>query len=58
MSLVVYVAEDDLVDHQWEESPLILQDYMPQYRGIPGPGSRSVWVREQGWDRGYRGLLE
>ena len=48
MSLVVYVAEDDLVDHQWEESPLILQDYMPQYRGIPGPGSRSVWVREQG----------
>jgi hypothetical protein len=21
---------------------------MPQYRGIPGPGSRSRWVGEQG----------
>ena len=20
---------------------------MPQYRGMPGPGSRSVWVEEQ-----------
>jgi hypothetical protein len=29
---------------------------MPQYRGIPGPGSRSGWVGEQGeWgnDRGF-----
>jgi hypothetical protein len=28
---------------------------MPQYRGIPGPGSRSRWVGEQGkgWDRGF-----
>ena len=28
---------------------------MPQYRGIPGPGSRSGWVGEQGagGDRGF-----
>jgi hypothetical protein len=26
---------------------------MPQYRRIPGPGSRSVWVGEQGRDRGF-----
>jgi hypothetical protein len=24
---------------------------MPQYRGMPGPGSRSGWVREQGRER-------
>jgi hypothetical protein len=23
---------------------------MPQYRGMPGPGSRSGWVGEQGVD--------
>jgi hypothetical protein len=29
---------------------------MPQYRGIPGPGSASGWVGEQGeggWNRGF-----
>ena len=29
---------------------------MPQYSGMPGPGSRSGWVGEQGeggWDRGF-----
>jgi hypothetical protein len=29
---------------------------MPQYRGVPGPGSRSGWVGEQeegGEDRGF-----
>ena len=24
MALVLYVAEDDLVGHQWEERPLVL----------------------------------
>jgi len=28
---------------------------MPQYRGTPGPRSRSGWVGEQGGE--YRGLL-
>jgi hypothetical protein len=29
---------------------------MPKYRGMPGPGSRSGWVGEQGVRR-LRGLL-
>jgi hypothetical protein len=29
------------------------EDYIPQYRGISGPGSRSGWVGEQGWGRVY-----
>jgi hypothetical protein len=31
---------------------------MPQYRGIPGPGSRNGWVGEQGEGRRDRGFLE
>jgi hypothetical protein len=31
---------------------------MLQYRGMPGPGSRSGWVGEQGEEGGYRGFLE
>jgi hypothetical protein len=31
---------------------------MPQYRGKPGPGSRSGWVREQREQGGDRGFLE
>jgi hypothetical protein len=31
---------------------------MPQYRGMPGPGSRSGWVVEKGEGRGYNGFLE
>jgi hypothetical protein len=27
---------------------------MPQYRGVPGPGSRSGWVGEQGEEGGDR----
>jgi hypothetical protein len=48
MALAAYVAEDGLVSHQWEEWPLGLEGSMPQYRGLPGPGSRSGWVSEQG----------
>jgi hypothetical protein len=31
---------------------------MPKYRGMPGPGSRSWWVGEQGEGDEDRGLLE
>jgi hypothetical protein len=31
---------------------------MPQYRGLPGPGSRSRWVGEQGEGRGDREFSE
>jgi hypothetical protein len=41
MSLAVYVSEDVLVGHQWEESqsPWSCKLYMPKYRGRPGPKS-------------------
>jgi hypothetical protein len=29
----------------------IREDHMPQYRGMPGPVSRSGWVGEQGGER-------
>jgi hypothetical protein len=38
--------------------PWSCEDYMPQYRGMPGPGSWSEWVGEQGEREGYRGFLE
>jgi hypothetical protein len=31
---------------------------MPQYRGVPGPGSRIEWVGEQGEVEGNRGFSE
>jgi hypothetical protein len=31
---------------------------MPQYRGLPGSGSRSGWVAEQGERGEDRGILE
>ena len=46
--LAAYVAEDGLVNHQWEERPLFLQRL---YAPVPGPGSRSGWVEEQSWGR-------
>ena len=38
MALAVYVAEDGLVGHQWEERPWSCEGSRPQYRGMPGPG--------------------
>jgi hypothetical protein len=31
---------------------------MPQYRAMPGPGSRSRWVGKQGEEGGDRGFSE
>jgi hypothetical protein len=31
---------------------------MAQYRGMPGPGSSSVWFGEQGQGEADRGFLE
>jgi hypothetical protein len=57
MALDAYVTEDGLVDRQWEERPLVLEGSMPQYRGMPGPGSQG-WVAEHGEGRGDRRFLE
>jgi hypothetical protein len=48
VALAAYVAEDGLVGHQWEERPWSCEGSMLQYRGMPGPGSGSGWVGEQG----------
>jgi hypothetical protein len=58
MALAVYVAQDSLLSHQWEERPLACEGSIPQYRGMPGPGSGNGWVAEQGEWRGDRGVLE
>ena len=38
VALAMYVADDGLVVHQWEEGPWSCEGSMPQYRGMPGPG--------------------
>ena len=52
MAPAPYVAENGLVGHQWEERSRSCEGSMPQYRGMPEPGSRSGWVgsreREEG----------
>jgi hypothetical protein len=54
MALAAYVGEDALVSHQWEESSFSCEGSMPQYREMPGPGTRSGWVVEQGEGEGDR----
>ena len=34
-----------------DADPWSFEDHMPQYRGMPGPGSGSGWVGEQGRGR-------
>ena len=42
MSLAVYVAEDGLVGHQWEERPLVLQKLYAPVQG-------NAMARKQEW---------
>ena len=50
MSLVAYVAEDDLVGHQWEERPLVLQRLYAPVQGNTR-ARKEEWV---GWGAGGR----
>jgi hypothetical protein len=56
VSLVAYVAEGGLIDHQWEEKPLVLRRLYAPVQGNVGPGSGSGWVGEQGGGR-VQGIL-
>jgi hypothetical protein len=38
--------------------PWSCEDFMPQYRGMPGPGSGSGWVGKQGEGGEDRGFSE
>jgi hypothetical protein len=45
-----------LLDINGRRGPWSCEGSMPQCKGMPGPGSRSGWVGEQGegaWDRGF-----
>jgi hypothetical protein len=48
MAPAAHVAENGLVGHKWEERPWSCEGSMYQCRGMPGLGSRSGWVGEQG----------
>ena len=58
MALAAYVGEDCLVVINGRRGPWSYEGSMPQYRGMPGPGSRSGWVGKQGSGEGNRGFLE
>jgi hypothetical protein len=47
MATAAYVAEDGFVGH-WNRDSWSCEGLMPQYRGMPGQGSGSEWVGEQG----------
>jgi hypothetical protein len=47
MAPAAYVADDELVN-QCEESPWSCEGFLPQCRGMPGPGSRCGCVCECG----------
>jgi hypothetical protein len=57
VALAIFVAEDGLVGHQWEERPLVLEGSMPQYRGMPGPGIGvgGLGIRGRGKEEGKLG---
>ena len=46
MAPAAYVAEDGLVGHKREEDPWSCEGFMPQCRGMSGPGCMSGWVGE------------
>ena len=51
MALAAYVAEDDLVGHQWKEQPLGLRVFsapVPSVKGKPGRDYGSGWLLEGG----------
>jgi hypothetical protein len=54
----VHIAENGLVVINGRRGPWSCEGSVPQYRGMPGPGSGSGWVGEQGEGRGNRGFSE
>ena len=54
MPLAAYVAEDGLVVINGRKDPWSCEGSMPQYTGMPGPGSRIGWVGEQREEEGDR----
>jgi hypothetical protein len=44
IALAPYVAEDNLVGHQWEKRPLDLKVFDAQCREMPGQEDGREWV--------------
>jgi hypothetical protein len=55
VALGIYVAEDGLVGHQWEERLLVLWRLRPQYKGMLGPGMRVGGLGNRGEVGGVEG---
>jgi hypothetical protein len=56
VALAIFVAEDGLVGHQWEERPLILWSFYAPVQGNARTRNGSGWVGEQeewGGDKGF-----
>jgi hypothetical protein len=51
-NLVAYVAEDGLVSHQWEETPLVLGRSYAPVQGNARARKQEWWVGEQSRGRG------
>jgi hypothetical protein len=56
MAPAAYVAEDGLLVISGRRGPRSCEGSMPQCRGMPGPGSGSGWVGEQGEAGGDSGF--
>jgi hypothetical protein len=52
MDLAAYVAKDGLVDHQWEERPLVLSPNVGECQGQEARVGGLVSSGEEGRDRG------
>ena len=56
VALAIYVAEDGLLGHQWEERPLVLLRLYAPIEGNSRTRNGSGWVgepRDWGGDRGF-----
>ena len=58
MAIAAYVAEDCLSDINGRRGTWSGEASMLQCRGMPGPGTRSRWVGEQGEGGWGKGSLE
>ena len=60
MDPATYIAEDVLLDINERRDPWSCETWMPQCRGMPGQGSGSGLVSEQGYRIGgfWKGILE
>jgi hypothetical protein len=57
VSLAAYVAEDGLIDHHWEERPLVLKRLYAPIQGNTRYKKQEKGELESRVGEGYKGLL-